>query len=372
MKIIIFSNTSWSLYNFRLVLARDLLRAGHEVALLAPPDEYSPRIEAAGFRWIPFPMSRQGMNPFAELATIWRLVQLYRRERPDLVHHFTIKCMLYGSLAARLAGVHGVVNTVTGLGYVFGQTDWRGRMLNSFVRAAYRFVLRGAQVIFQNPDDLAEFTREGFVDEAHATLIRGSGIDLSLYHSLPEPDGEPVVLLAARMLRDKGVGEFVEAARRLRTSGLRARFVLVGDTDAGNPAAIPPAQLKAWQDEGAVEWLGWRDDMPAVLASAHIVCLPSYYKEGLPRLLLEAAACARPLVTTDWPGCREAVRPGVNGLLVPPRDATALAESLRTLIVDPDLRVRMGREGRRMAEEEFNIQRVNAATMEVYEKALQH
>ncbi|MEW5940336.1 MAG: glycosyltransferase family 4 protein [Chloroflexota bacterium] len=369
MKIILFSNTSWSLYNFRLALAKDL-QSRAEVILLSPPDEYNPRLEAAGFRWIPFPMSRQGMNPFSELATVWRLVALYRRERPDLVHHFTIKCMIYGSLAARLAGVRGVVNTVTGLGYVFGQTDWRGRLLNSLVRAAYRFVLRGAQVIFQNPDDRAEFTRERLVDEAHATLIRGSGIDLSLYRPLPEPDGEPLVMLAARMLRDKGVGEFVEAARRLRTSGLRARFALVGDTDAGNPAAIPNGQLKAWQGEGAVEWWGWRDDMPAALAQAHIICLPSYYKEGLPRGLLEAAACARPIVTTDWPGCREAVRDGVNGFLVPPRDSSALAEALRTLIVDPALRARMGREGRRMAEEEFNIQRVNAATMDVYDKAL--
>jgi glycosyltransferase involved in cell wall biosynthesis len=368
MKIILFSNTSWSLYNFRLTLAKDL-RARADVILLSPPDEYSPRLEAAGFRWISFPMSRQGMNPFSELATIWRLVALYRRERPDLVHHFTIKCMLYGSLAARLARVPAV-NTVTGLGYVFGQTDWRGRVLNSFVRAAYRFVLRGAQVIFQNPEDLAEFTRERLVDEGRATLIRGSGIDLSLFHVLPEPDGPPLVLLAARMLRDKGVGEFVEAARRLRTSGLVARFALVGDTDAGNPAAISREQLRAWQDEGAVEWWGWRDDMPAALSSAHIVCLPSYYKEGLPRGLLEAAACARPIVTTDWPGCREAVRDGVNGFLVPPRDASALAEALRKLIVDPALRVRMGGEGRRMAEEEFNIQRVNAATMDVYDKAL--
>jgi glycosyltransferase involved in cell wall biosynthesis len=368
MKIILFSNTSWSLYNFRLVLARDL-RQRAEVILLSPPDEYSPRLEAAGFRWIPFPMSRQGMNPFYELLTIWRLFQLYRREKPDLVHHFTIKCMLYGSLAAWLASVPAV-NTVTGLGYAFAQTDWRGRILNSFVRAAYRFVLRGTQVIFQNPDDRAEFVRERLVDSAHATLIRGSGIELSLYNPLPEPDGQPLVLMAARMLRDKGVAEFVEAARRLRTSGLVARFALVGDTDAGNPAAIPHWQLKAWQEEGAVEWWGWRDDMPAVLASAHIVCLPSYYKEGLPRLLLEAAACARPIVTTDTPGCREAVRHGVNGLLVPPRDAAALAESLRTLIVDPDLRVRMGHAGRRMAEEEFNIERVNAATLEVYDKAL--
>jgi glycosyltransferase involved in cell wall biosynthesis len=369
MKIILFSNTAWSLYNFRLLLARDL-RARAEVVLLSPPDEYSSRLEAAGFRWVSFPMSRKGMNPLAEFVTIWRLVQLYRRERPALVHHFTIKCMLYGSLAARLTGI-SVVNTVTGLGYIFGQTDWRGRLLNSLVRAAYRFVLRGTQVIFQNPVELGEFTRERLVDATHATLIRGSGIDPDLYTPLPEPEGEPLVLMAARMLRDKGVGEFVEAARHLRTSGLRARFVLVGDTDAGNPAAIPAAQLKAWQDEGAVEWWGWRDDMPLVLAQAHIVCLPSYYKEGLPRFLLEAAASARPIVATDTPGCREAVRPGITGLLIPPRDAVALAAALRTLVSDPALRLRMGREGRRLAEEEFSIQRVNAATMMVYEKALQ-
>ena len=377
MKFLLFANTSWYLYNYRLPLVRTLSTRG-EVTLLAPPDDYSPRFKDEGARWLPFQLSRRGMNPFAELLTIFRLARLYRRERPDLIHHFTIKCVLYGSIAARLAGVRGVVNSVTGLGFVFSRADWRGRLLNAFVRAFYRFALRGTQVIFQNADDRDLFVREGLLDPARVTLVRGSGVDLTRYEVRPEADGSPIVLLAARLLWDKGVGDFVEAARRIRTlrqaqggaSGLAARFVIVGDTDAGNPSAIPADQLRAWNEAGDIEWWGWRDDMPEVVASSHIVCLPTYYKEGLPRLLLEGAACARPLVATDIPGCREIVTNNVNGLLIPPRNVDALTESLRTLLSDGSLRRRMGAAGRARVEKEFSVEHVNEATLEVYGRAL--
>lgn len=340
-----------------------------DVVLLSPRDHYSPRLETAGFRWIPFPISRRGLNPILEAFTILRLFRIYRREKPDVVHHFTVKCMLYGSLAARLAGIPAIVNSVTGLGYAFTGGDWRRRLLQAVIRAGYRFAFNETQIIFQNPDDCALFLDKRFADPAQANLIRGSGVDLSLFQPSPEPDGRPLVLLAARMLWDKGVGEFVEAARQLRSSGLDARFVLVGDTDAGNPSAIPLGQLRAWQKEGIVEWLGWRDDMPLVMASANIACLPSY-KEGLPRFLLEAGASGRPIVTTDVPGCREVVRHGVNGLLVPARDPGFLAQALQTLLADAGMRHRLGAQGRRLVEEEFSLEKVIQATLAVYEKAL--
>jgi glycosyltransferase involved in cell wall biosynthesis len=373
VKVILFANTDWFLYNFRLRLAIALRQRGAEVVLLSPPGDYSTRLEQAGFRWLPFRMARRGMNPLAELGTILRLARLYRRERPELVHHFTIKCVLYGSLAGRWTGVPAVVNAITGLGYVFtegGRTagSWPKRLLRTLVSFWYRLALRGTQVIFENQDNLAEFVRQGLVRPEAAHLVRGAGVDVTAFRPSSEPAGGPVVMLAARMLWDKGVGEFVEAARRLRAEGVQASFVLVGDTYADNPAAIPIEQLRAWQQEGAVAWWGWHDDMPAMIEKAHVICLPSYL-EGLPTVLLEAAACGRPVVTTDVPGCRDAVLPNVSGLLVPVRDVGALADAIRRLIQAPDLRRKMGRAGREMVERDFSTEHVIAGTVGVYQRA---
>jgi glycosyltransferase involved in cell wall biosynthesis len=362
MKIILFANTDWYLYNFRLPLAKALRARGADVTLLSPPGEYAARLQAEGFRWLAFPLNRKGMNPLAELVTILRLRRLYRRERPDLVHHFTVKPVLYGSLAARLAGIPAVVNSITGLGYLFLGGGTRRRLLRTLARMLYRVSLGGTRVIFQNEDDRRAFLDLRLVRPEQADLVPGSGVDVTRFVPAPEPAGTPVVLLAARLLWDKGVGEFVEAARRLT---VRARFVLAGDPDADNPAAVPPEQLRAWQEEGVVEWQGWQDDMPAVLAGASVFCLPSY-REGLSKTLAEAAACGRAIVTTDVPGCRDVVAHGVNGLLVPPRNADALAEAIAALLADPSLRRKMGAAGRRIAEEHFSIEHVVGATLAVY------
>lgn len=364
MNVLLFANTDWFLYNFRLPLAQALRAQGFDVLLLAPPGPYGPRMEAPGMRYLPFPLERAGMNPLVELGTVLRLARLYRRERPALVHHSTIKCVLYGSLAARLAGVDAVVNSITGLGYAFMGTGLARRALQSFVRAWYRLALRRSQVIFENGEDLRLFVSDRLLRPEQAHLVRGAGVDLERFRPSPLPDDPPLVMLAARMLRDKGVVEFVEAARHLRAGGERARFVLVGDTYDGNPSAIPSAQLRAWQEEGTVEWWGWRDDMHEVLASATIVCLPSY-REGLPKVLVEAAACGRPIVASDIAGCREVVTHGENGLLVPVGDVAALAEAIRTLLRSPDLRTRFGMAGRLRAEREFSVGAIVARTLEV-------
>lgn len=369
MKVILFANTDWYLYNFRLPLARMLRERGAEVTLLSPPGDYAGKLQAEGFHWVEIAISRGGMNPFAEFMTLLRVRSSYLAEGPDLVHHFTPKCILYGSLAARWSKTGAVVNSVTGLGYLFSGTGLPGRLTRNVASEFYRLALRGTQVIFQNPEDLSLFVANRMVSREAAHFIPSSGVDLSRFADLAEPEGAPVVMLAARMLWDKGVGDFVEAARRVRAADDRARLVLVGDTYPGNPSAVPADQLAKWQQEGLVEWWGWHDDMPAILAQSNVVCLPTYYREGVPRVLVEAAACGRALIASDTAGCREIVRQGQNGLLVPPRDSAALAEAILTLLEDATLRHNMGANGRRLVQEQFSVQRVNGSTLNVYARA---
>jgi glycosyltransferase involved in cell wall biosynthesis len=365
VKILLFANTDWYLYNFRLALAQALRERGDEVVLVSPDGPYVPRLRDLGFRWVCFPLARRGLNPLVEIWTILRLLLLYRQERPDLVHQFTVKCVLYGSLACHLLGIHSVVNSVEGLGYVF--TEWEGSRawLRGLVKLIYRLVLRPTWVIFQNPDDQQYFTINRLVNPERIVMIRSSGVDIREYLPRPESKGIPIVILPARLLWDKGVGEFVVAARQIRTSGLSARFALVGDGDDGNPASVHADQLQAWVQEGVIEWWGWKENMKDVYAQAAIVCLPSY-REGLPKTLIEAAACGRPIVASDVPGCREVVRHGENGLLVPVRDGSALASALKQLILNSELRCAMGVRGREIAEKEFLMSSVISQTFRVY------
>ncbi|MFQ5773404.1 MAG: glycosyltransferase family 4 protein [Kiloniellaceae bacterium] len=356
----------------RLPIAQAAAAAGYRVHVAAARSPAAETIAAHGLVFHPLPLSRRGLGPWREVRTFWSIYRLYRSLAPDLVHQVTVKPVLYGGLAARLAGVPAVVNAVSGLGYVFVDRGWKAGVLRSAIKAAYRIALaqRNGRVIFQNLDDREEFAAQGLVNPDASVLIKGSGVDLARFAPKPEPEGVPLVMLASRMLRDKGVGEFVEAARVLRKKGARARFVLVGDTDAGNPAAIARDRLKAWRREGVVEWWGHREDMPGVLAQAHVVCLPSY-REGLPKILIEAAACGRPIVASDVPGCREIARAGDNALSVPIRDAEALARAIERLIADPDLRRRMGARGRSIAEAEFSVARVVRETLAVYNALLE-
>lgn len=365
MKVLFFANTAWYLYNFRLALAEALRQRGCEVVLVSPPGEHSQKLEAAGFRWLPFPLSRQGVNPLRELWTIYRLWKLYRRQKPDVVHHFTIKCVLYGSLAARLAGVPGVINAVTGLGYVFTTNTWKTLPLQWLARNFYKLALKKSQVVFQNPDDRNAFIQHGLVCAERTHIIPGSGVDIDRFHLAPQPDGTPVVILPARLLWDKGVGDFVEAAAKLRSQNVNARFVLVGSPDPENPASLPLTVLEKWQQEGVIEWWGWQEDMPAVYGQANIVCFPSH-REGLPKSLIEAAACGRAVVAADVPGSREVVRHGENGFLVPAADPLSLAERLRVLIADRSLCLKMGKKGRKFVEQNFASRVIIDQTLSIY------
>jgi glycosyltransferase involved in cell wall biosynthesis len=374
MKIILFANTDWYLYNFRLALAQALRERGDQVTLVSPNGPYTARLQELGFRWIQFPMARRNLNPLLEAITILRLARLYRCERPELVHHFTVKCVLYGSLVSRLLGIRSVVNSVTGLGYIF--TEGNGsppkyggsgrRWLQKIVKLFYRILLRRTYVIFQNPDDQAVFIQNGLIDPQRAALIRGSGVDILRFSPRPEEEGLPVVILPARLLWDKGVAEFVQAAHLLRAEGIQARFALVGDSDPENPSSVPLAQIQEWEREAVIEWWGWVEDMAEAYAKAHIVCLPSY-REGLPKTLIEAAACSRPIVASDVPGCREVVRHGTNGLLVPSHDPFALADAVRLLVKNPSLRQKMGTRGRDIAVKEFSTTQIISQTLSVYQ-----
>jgi glycosyltransferase involved in cell wall biosynthesis len=365
VKIILFANTDWYLYNFRRSLATALRDRGYEVILISPPGKYGACLIEAGFRWVPFSLSRRGSNPISELITIWRLIKFYKSEKPNIVHHFTIKCVLYGSLAAHLADVKTIVNSITGLGYVFIGRDWRARFMRWIVKHWYRFALQNTQVIFQNLDDQRLFLDYGLVKDNQIALVAGSGVDTSKFIPVPEPDGKVMVILPTRMLWDKGVAEFVGAARHLIKLGVEARFVLVGDTDTANPASVPTSKLEEWQQEGVVEWWGWQDDMISVYRRSHVICLPSY-REGMPRVLIEAGACGKPVVATDVPGCRDVIQNGQNGLLVPVRDEQALTTALQEVIENQPLRILMGTRGRQIVEQKFSTNRIVNDTLDIY------
>jgi glycosyltransferase involved in cell wall biosynthesis len=369
-KVILVANTDWYLYNFRLELSTSLRALGYDVVLVSPPGEYSARLGEAGFRWLPWQVGRQTVSPAGELGAVVQLAKIYRQEKPDLVHHFTIKPVLYGSLAARVAGVPSVVNAITGLGYVFLRSELKARLLRRVVKLLYPVALGSSRhaAIFENDNDRQFFITEGLVRASRTWLVEGAGVNAEFFSPLPEPDGPPVIVLPARLLWDKGVGEFVAAARLLMKNG-SARLALVGLPDPGNPAHIPAETLQSWVDEGVVEWWGWQHDMREVYAKSHIIALPSY-GEGVPTALLEAAACARPIVTTDVSGCREVVRDGVNGFLVPVKQVEPLAEALERLAVDGDLRRRMGSAGRELILSKYTSTRINRETEAVYRSLL--
>lgn len=373
-KVVLFANTDWYLWNFRRSLALAASRAGYEVLLVSPDGDHAGRFASLGLRWCPLPMARRSLNPLRELGVLFRLWRLFRRERPVLVHAFTIKCVVYGSLAGRLAGVPARVNAVAGMGYVFSSKDVKARLLRPVVRGLLRFAMGGrhARVILQNPDDAEQLQAMRAVDAAQLRLIPGSGVDCVRFTPRPDGDGggETLrVLLAARLLWDKGIAEFVAAAQTLRQRHSQVRFLLAGAPDPGNPAAVPEAILLGWVQQGVVEWLGHVEDMAVLFQSVDVVVLPSY-REGLPKSLIEAAACALPVVTCDVPGCREVVSDGVDGLLVPPRDASALADAIERLLVSPDLRKQLGKAAREKALVLFDENVVIGATLAVYRELL--
>jgi glycosyltransferase involved in cell wall biosynthesis len=371
MKIALVAHWDWTLYNFRMPLAHALRERGYDVVFVCPFGEYVSFIRKAGFPVIDWHLQRRSFNPLSEGMAIWHLFQIYRQEALDAVHHFTIKPNIYGSLAAQMARIPKIINTFTGLGFVFADST-ASRLLRTIVLPLLRLVLwpRNAMTVFQNDHDREVFMQRGLVRSAQTSVIAGSGVNTTRFAPSSNgrlPNAEPIVLMASRLLMDKGLSEFVGAAQHLREMGIGGRFWVAGTPDEGNPACVPRALLAQWQRDGVVEFLGQRTDMPELLRQADIAVLPSYH-EGLPRFLQEAAATGLPLVATDIEGCRMVVRTGINGLLVPPKDPMALAQALVTLVTDASIRARMGRTSREIAVQEFNEARITEQYLWLYKE----
>jgi glycosyltransferase involved in cell wall biosynthesis len=361
----------WYFWSHRRPLAEAARDAGFDVTIATRVQEHGEAIRELGIGLVPVRLRRSGRNPAKELLSIVELATIYRRRRPTIVHHVGVKPMLYGSWAARICGVPGVVNAQAGLGYVFTGDGARAAALRAGVKAAYRSAWSGenTRVVFQNQDNLDFFVASRVVPRRRAVLIRGCGVELDRFRPSPEPAGLPVVMMTGRMLWDKGIAEIVEAAKLLRARRVPCHVVLLGQPDPDNPESVPERFLREQHAAGVVEWWGHLSDMPGALAQSTLVVLPSY-SEGLPMSLVEAAAAARPMVTTDVPGCRDVVRHGDNGLLVPPRDAPALADAIAELLGDPSTRAAMGRRSRVRAEQEFSSDAISRQTITLYEGLL--
>jgi glycosyltransferase involved in cell wall biosynthesis len=375
MKFVFYANTDWYLYNFRLSTALQLKEEGHEVVMLSPPGEFGDRFAGHGMRWVRLSMDRASLNPVREAGVLRDLTRVLREERPDLLHNFTVKCAIYGAIAARAAGVPAVVNAVAGMGYVFASDRMLARTLRPMVKLLMRGTLGGKQsrLILQNPDDADAFVRARLVPEHHIRVIRSSGVNLERFLPVvPVAEPRPLrVLLAARLLWEKGIGEYIEAARMLRAQGRNIEVVIAGSPDPGNPRSVSREQVESWVAEGLVDWRGHVEDMPVLMRSMDVIALPSYYREGVPKSLIEAAACGLAVITTNLPGCREVVSEhGVDGLHVEPRCARSLAERIAQLDDDRPLVRRLGDSARRKAMEHFDEQMVIRRTIEVYDELL--
>ena len=359
----------------RLPIALTLRDAGFDVHIAASNEiDTEAALRDYGLAYHLWPVTRSGKNPFTEIALIWKLALIFRQIKPDIVHLITTKPVLYGGIAARLTGIDATVAAITGLGFVFSGNGAVRRVLRFLVFRLYRAALTQSAlcVIFQNDDDAKIVSHLARLKPENIRLIRGAGVDLSTYpfRPLPPIDTPPIVILAARLLKPKGVPQFVAAARKLREQGSEARFVLVGLPDEKNPESVTKDFIAANVRDGTIEHWGQRSDMPEVLRQSSLVVLPSYYREGVPKVLLEAAAVGRAVITTNAPGCRDAIIPDVTGLLVPPRDVEALAGAIKQLLNDRARLQAMGKAGRELAEREFDVHRVVDKHLDIYQKLL--
>lgn len=366
-------------YTHRLSLALSAKEAGFDVFVASRYSKYQALIESKGIKTIPLHnFSRTKLNPIQELRCLLELYQIYRHIRPTVVHHVAIKPVLYGTLIARICKVPRIINALGGLGYLFTSSaadtgfSWKRlkkMLLKQDVCMLFRlsFNVPNLTLILQNPDDAHTLLSNRCITKDRLELIRGVGVNTSDFLVTPPPPAPPVIItLVARMLWDKGIGELVEAARLLKSSDLAFQIHLYGLPDPENPSSITEAQLIAWTKEGLIQWHGFKEEIATVYGQCHIAVLPSY-REGLPKSLLEAAACGRPIVATDVPGCREVVQHFVNGLLVPSKDPRALAEALQMLIENEPLRLQMGHSSRNLVEENFKASTIHRQTIALYQ-----
>lgn len=366
-KLLFVVSEDWYFVSHRLPLGKEAANMGYDVAVATRVKHHGEAIKCAGIRVIPFELSRRSGNPFTE---IFALYKLYKRETPDIIHHVALKPAIYGTIAASIARSRSVVNAVSGLGWMFTSTRLVLRLLRPILTRIMGIVLnrKNSYTIIQNTSDRLLLAQAN-VDAQRLRLIAGAGVDTEVFYPSKKSPNLPCVMLAARMLWDKGIKEFVEAAFILNEQKVKARFVLVGGTDQGNPSCIPEKVLLAWDNKAGIEYWGASQNMAETWQQADIACLPSY-REGMPKSLLEAAACGLPIVTTDVPGCQEVIIDGQEGFLVEPQNAEALAKSLKHLIENAELRTAMGAKARKRAEEIFCQKLIIADTFDVYQELL--
>jgi len=366
-------NDAWFLASHRFELVQAAVERGHVVHVAGRHDATADRFIAMGCHFHAWRLAPRSTGPRAELIAFASLARIVRTVRPDLIHLVTIKSLVYGGLIARAVRVPAVVFAVAGLGNYFVASRARDRFVRFVASTAYRVVLRhpNAHVIVQNASDHHYFLSTAGLPVESVTRLPGSGVDLDRFEASREPAGEVKVLLASRLLWKKGIAEFIEAARVLRKSAKPVRFVLAGTIDEENPESVRHADVERWADEGLVEWHGPSDDMPGMLRECHLLCLPTYYGEGLPKILIEACASARAVICTDWPGCNEIIEHGLNGWLVPPRDSAALAKAIGELATDPARRRSLGRAGREIAERGYAVDAVVERTIDIYTRLFQ-
>ena len=357
----------WFFASHFLDRAKAAIKTGHRVSVVTRCRETASGLAGSGLEFENFEFSRRGLNPFSEIGTVIRLASLLRKIKPNVVHNIALKPVTLGTLAARVAGIQNIVNAPVGMGYVFTSQENKAKILRPVVRRVIKYVLGrpNSRIVIENNEDLQNLIRQEFAEPEQIFLIKGAGVDTRKFSMTPEPTEPIKVIMVSRLLRDKGVFEFIEAAKIVSSSNSTVQFILVGDVDDGNPTSLTQEEIRELSLSGIVKFLGTRSDVAQLLAASHIACLPSY-REGLPKSLIEAAAAGRPIVTTDVTGCREVVTDQVNGLLVPPRDSAALAEALLILINDPEMRKTMGARNRQKAEQEFANEIIIGQTLEIY------
>ncbi|MGQ9465425.1 MAG: glycosyltransferase family 4 protein, partial [bacterium] len=362
LKIVLSANTTWYLYNFRLPLVKELLRRNYQVFALSPTDKYVNYLKELNVRHIDIKIKRSGINPLEDILLLARFIQIYKRYQPDLVHHFTIKPVIYGTIAAKTVGIKYIFNMIPGLGYVFIDASLKKRLVQLVTKNMYKQALKFSNhVFFQNADDYNYFLKHRMVPLERASIVPGTGVDTEKYKPVAKKskiDGKIIFIFSGRLLWDKGVGEFISAARLLKKKYNNIDFWLAGPVDLQNPKGILPEQLNQWQQEGIINYLGMTDNIEQYLHKADVIVLPSFYREGIPLSLLEGAACGLPIITTDSVGCREVVTDGKNGFLVPIKDPDALAQAMEKFILKPDLVTEMGNESSKIAKEKFDSKKV--------------
>ena len=371
-KILFVINSDWGFLLYRTPLAMAAKKKGIQVWVASPNTGDASKIISMGFNYIELPMSRKGVNILNEFFTFLRILNIYFKLKPDLIHQVTIKPIIYGTIVSAILNKAYVVNAISGLGFTFSSSS-SSRSLKFLVKNLLKISLkyRKSKVIFQNPDDFNLFVENKLISSNQGVLIKGSGVDCKVFSPLlTDFNTEKIVILPSRMIIEKVIYEFVDAARLLHLEFPNVRFVLVGKIDSGNPSSIDYFEIMSWEKEGIIEWWGHQSDMVTVLNKSTMVVLPTFYGEGLPKVLLEAAACSKPIISTNVPGCKEIVRHEVNGLLIPPKDEVALAEAIRRLLDNPEFARQLGENGREIVQNEFSEALVVEKTFEVYEHLL--